>query len=110
MVEIIQPLTCGTSRACLRAASREISPPKAIVPSGSKRTTASTSKLHERKAESAVVLAEEGSVKTAGTYFDGTYEVPYIGLEPIAVTESNMQVIIDDGYHLEEDIYLNVER
>ena len=36
--------------------------------------------------------------------------MPYIGLEPIAVTESNMQVIIDDGYHLEEDIYLNVER
>ena len=66
--------------------------------------------LAMRAAESAVVLAEEGSVKTAGTYFDGTYEVPYIGLEPIAVTESNMQVIIDDGYHLEEDIYLNVER
>ena len=66
--------------------------------------------LAMRAAESAVALAEEGSVKTAGTYFDGTYEVPYIGLEPIAVTESNMQVIIDDGYHLEEDIYLNVER
>ena len=66
--------------------------------------------LAMRAAESAVVLAEEGSVKTAGTYFDGTYEVPYIGLEPIAVTESNMQVIIDDGYHLEDDIYLNVER
>ena len=66
--------------------------------------------LAMRAAESAVVLAEEGSVKTAGTYFDGTYEVPYIGLEPIAVTESNMQVIIDDGYHLEEDIYLYVER
>ena len=66
--------------------------------------------LAMRAAESAVALAEEGSVKTAGTYFDGTYEVPYIGLEPIAVTESNMQVIIDDGYHLEDDIYLNVER
>ena len=66
--------------------------------------------LAMRAAECAVALAEEGSVKTAGTYFDGTYEVPYIGLEPIAVTESNMQVIIDDGYHLEEDIYLNVER
>lgn len=66
--------------------------------------------LAMRAAESAVALAEEGSVKTAGTYFDGTCEVPYIGLEPIAVTESNMQVIIDDGYHLEEDIYLNVER
>ena len=66
--------------------------------------------LAMRAAERAVALAEEGSVKTAGTYFDGTYEVPYIGLEPIAVTESNMQVIIDDGYHLEEDIYLNVER
>ena len=63
-----------------------------------------------RAAESAVALARDGEVKTGGTYFDGTFEVPYIGLEPVAVTKSNMQVIINDGYHLEEDIYLNVER
>lgn len=66
--------------------------------------------LAMRAAESAVALAEEGSVKTADVFSDGTYEVPYIGLEPVAVTAANMQIIIDDGYHLEEDIYLNVER
>ena len=57
-----------------------------------------------------MALARDGEVKTGGIYFDGTWDVPYIGLEPVAVTENNMQVIIDDGYHLEEDIYLNVNR
>ncbi len=70
----------------------------------------SIEKLAMRAAENAVALARDGEIKTGGTYFDGTQEVPYIGLEPIAVTASNMQVIIDDGYHLEEDIYLNVNR
>lgn len=70
----------------------------------------SIEKLAMRAAESAVALARDGEVKTGGTYFDGTWDVPYIGLEPVAVTENNMQVIIDDGYHLEEDIYLNVNR
>ena len=70
----------------------------------------SIEKLAMRAAECAVTLAQDGEVKTGGTFFDGTFEVPYIGLEPIAVTKNNMQVIIDDGYHLEEDIYLNVER
>ena len=70
----------------------------------------SIEKLAMRAAESAVALARDGKVKTGGTYFDGTWDVPYIGLEPVAVTETNMQVIIDDGYHLEEDIYLNVNR
>ena len=70
----------------------------------------SIEKLAMRAAENAVALARDGEIKTGGTYFDGTQEVPYIGLEPIAVTASNMQVIIDDGYHLEKDIYLNVNR
>lgn len=40
---------------------------------------------------------------------DGTYEVPYVVLEPISVNAENMQTtIIDSGFHFEEDVYLNV--
>lgn len=40
---------------------------------------------------------------------DGTYDVPYIALEPIMVTKNNMdEVIINSGFHLKEDVYLNV--
>ncbi len=60
-------------------------------------------------AEYAVQLANGESVETTETMSDGTYDVPYVGLEPIAVTEGNMDIIIDAGYHMEEDIYLNVE-
>lgn len=65
-------------------------------------------KLARRAAECAVTLAKGEELKTAGTFFDGTQEVPYIGLEPIAVTAANMDVIVEDGFHLREDIYLNV--
>ena len=47
----------------------------------------------------------ESSVKTT----DDGKEVPYWGLPPIAVTEENMDsVIIDLGFHLHDEVYLNV--
>ena len=40
---------------------------------------------------------------------NGKYEVPYIGLEPISVDKNNMNdVIIGSGFHLKEDVYLNI--
>ena len=43
------------------------------------------------------------------TIENGKYEVPYIGLEPISVDKNNMNdVIIGSGFHLKEDVYLNI--
>lgn len=40
---------------------------------------------------------------------DGKYVVPGIVFEPVAVNASNMdRIIIDSGFHLREDVYLNV--
>lgn len=40
---------------------------------------------------------------------DGTYQVPYVGLQPVSVDQSNIDsVIIGSGFHLKEDVYLNV--
>ena len=40
---------------------------------------------------------------------NGKYEVPYIGLEPISVDKNNINdVIIGSGFHLKEDVYLNI--
>ena len=37
-------------------------------------------------------------------------EVPYWGLSPTAVTKENMnQIIIEPGFHLQDEVYLNVE-
>ena len=42
---------------------------------------------------------------------DGTYDIPYKELSPIAVTKENMdEVIIQGGFHAKEDVYLNVKR
>ncbi len=66
-------------------------------------------KLAKRAAECAIALAkgEELVGNDISTIDDGTYVIPYIGLEPIAVTADNMnEVIIGSGFHLKEDVYL----
>lgn len=66
-------------------------------------------KLAKRAAECAIALAkgEELTGDDISTINDGTYDIPYIGLKPIAVTAENMnEVIINSGFHLKEDVYL----
>ncbi len=66
-------------------------------------------KLAQKAAECAVMMAQGDKLHTTETINDGTYDVPYISLEPISVTEENMnEVIINSGFHLKEDVYLNV--
>ena len=44
------------------------------------------------------------------TIHDGTYEVPYYSIDPIAVTKENMdETVIADNFHTAEDVYLNVK-
>jgi len=68
-------------------------------------------KLARRAAECAIALAKGEGVTgdDVSTINDGTYEIAYIGLTPIAVTKENLdEVIIGSGFHLKEDVYLNV--
>lgn len=65
-------------------------------------------KLAVQAAVGAVALAKGEEVQADGVISDGVYQVPYIKLEPVAVTIENMdEVIIKGGFHLKEDIYLN---
>lgn len=61
-------------------------------------------------AECAIALAKgEEITQINGTLSDGTYEIPSIVLEPIAVNAENMdEVIIESGFHLRDEVYLNV--
>ena len=68
-------------------------------------------KLAKRAAECAIALVKGESIFSAdlSTINDGTYDISYIGLTPIAVTKENLdEVIIGSGFHLKEDVYLNV--
>lgn len=61
-------------------------------------------------AECAIAMAKgEKADGINGTTSDGTYEIPSIVLEPIAVNAENMDsVIIESGFHLRDEVYLNV--
>ncbi len=60
-------------------------------------------------AKYAVALAKNEEIEVSDTINDGIYEIPYVALTPIAVNIDNMdEVIIDSGFHLKEDVYLNV--
>ena len=62
-------------------------------------------------AEYAVKMGNDIYVSVAGTINDGTYDVPYISLDPIAVTKDNMQTeTIDTNFHSEEEVYLNITK
>lgn len=65
-------------------------------------------KLARRAAELSVRLAQKEEMGTTENMNDGTQDVPYERLEPIAVTKENMDEIITGKYHEESDIYLNV--
>ncbi|MGN0348795.1 MAG: sugar ABC transporter substrate-binding protein [Roseburia sp.] len=69
----------------------------------------SVEKLAVQAAKAAVALALDEPVETEAVYEDGTgRKTPYICLEPIGVTFANMEeVIIQEGFHLREDVYLN---
>lgn len=68
-------------------------------------------RLATRAAEAAVALAkgEEITGDDVTEIESGEYRMPYIGLEPISVNRDNIdEVIIGSGFHLKEDVYLNV--
>ena len=66
-------------------------------------------KLAIHAAECAVKLAKHQALDTMDTFFDGTQDIPYYAIEPSAVTIENIdEVIIKSGFHLREEVYLNV--
>lgn len=65
-------------------------------------------KLARRAAELSVALAQGEEPKVGEIINDGSYDVPYERLEPVAVTKENMDEVITGKYHEESDIYLNV--
>ena len=67
-------------------------------------------KLAQAAADFAIQLAENKSITgVTDTINDGIYEVPYYYLEPIAVNKDNIdETVIDSGFHLKDDVYMNV--
>ena len=67
-------------------------------------------KLAQVAAEYAIELAENKTLTDlTDTISDGTYDVPYYCLDPIAVTKDNIdETIIESGFHMKDDVYLNV--
>ena len=55
------------------------------------------------------ITSGEGEYKATETFNDGTYDIPYYRIDPVAVTKENMdEVIIEGGFHTREDVYLNI--
>jgi len=66
-------------------------------------------KLAKAAAKYTMKLAKGEEIDVTATIDNGLEEVPYVKLEPIAVTKENIyEVIIEGGFQKEEDVYLNV--
>jgi len=66
-------------------------------------------KLARMAAELAVDMGKGVDIAVNETLNDGSYDVPYMRLTPIAVTKENMDEVITGKYHLRNEIYLNIE-
>lgn len=64
--------------------------------------------LAQTAAQRAIELAKGETVEISDTINDGTYDVPYEKLDPIAVTKDNIDEVIIGKYHQKSDVYLNV--
>ena len=70
----------------------------------------SIDQLAKLAAQYAIKLANNEPLDLTETFYDGTYEIPFIKLEPVAVTKENIdEEIIDSRFHLRSEVYLNVE-
>lgn len=70
----------------------------------------SIEQLAKQTAQYAVKLAKDEPLELPDTFFDGTYDVPFLKLDPVAVTQENIdREIIDSRFHLRSEVYLNVE-
>lgn len=68
-------------------------------------------KLAKSAVEYSVKLAKGEDIGVEETVNDGSTDVPYVKLEPIAVNKDNIyKVIIEGGFQREEDVYLNVPK
>lgn len=68
--------------------------------------------LAKAAARYAINMAKGEELKRINSSIDdGTGEIPFCMIQPIAVTKENMdEIIIDGGFHSEEDVFLNVEK
>ncbi len=65
--------------------------------------------LAQRAAEMAVAMAKGQMPETESVLNDGTYDVPFEKLDPVAVTKENMDEVIIGKYHQKNEVYLNVQ-
>lgn len=68
-------------------------------------------KLAQRAAECTVALVRNETITGEDVTMlkNGKFLIPYVAMEPVCVTEDNInEVIINSGFHLKEDVYLNV--
>ncbi|WP_423189044.1 sugar ABC transporter substrate-binding protein [Alkalibacterium sp. f15] len=64
--------------------------------------------LTEQAAEIAVKMAGGETIETVTTINNGKKDVPTVLLTPVVVDQSNiMETVIDDGYHMRDDVYQN---
>ncbi|MFA9466353.1 MAG: sugar ABC transporter substrate-binding protein [Velocimicrobium sp.] len=64
--------------------------------------------LAKQAASYAVELGEGKPIESVETINDGSYDIPYIILEPVAVTRENIdKVIVDSQFHFHDEVYLH---
>lgn len=102
---IVEGTQCMTVYKPVEKLARRAAELSVALAKGSRIVTADA----DRRSSSAGAADTDAPViRISGSIYDGTGEVPYECLEPVAVTKENMDEVITGKYHEESDIYLNI--
>ena len=98
-------------KVCLTGQDADIDACQRIVEGGQYMTVyKAITDLAKQAAQYAVALGSGKEINPGQTMNDGTYEVPFYKLEPVAVTKDNIdEVIIGSQFHFREEVYLHVQ-
>lgn len=66
--------------------------------------------LAHRAANMVYALARGENLRTNSRIFNGRFTIPAEIIEPIAIDRKNISILIDDGFHRMEDIYMHVPK
>lgn len=98
-----------TSEVCLVGQDADLAACQRIVSGWQSMTVYKpVENLARQAAEYTLELIRNGTLNTQDTMDNGWEEVPCVLLEPVAVTEENMEsVIIEGGFHQQDEVYAN---
>lgn len=67
-------------------------------------------RLANRAADLVYLLAKGKKIQVQNRIYNGRYHIPAEIIDPVGIDRTNMKILVNDGFHRLDDIYMNIPR